>query len=93
MSAHQADQTTPIADELRQANERMTPNERVLGDALFDLVWEIHVAVETLSVLVDHDAELAPRLRPIADQLFAGLRSAVSVHAAVVVNVNQPTCH
>lgn len=93
MSAHQADQTTPVADELRQADERMTPNERALGDALLDLSEQSHAAYEQLRTLIDGDIELEPLLRPVAEQLFASGCSAVGAHAAVVARINKAVMH
>lgn len=92
MSTHQADQITPVADELRQARERMLPNERALGDALLDLAELAYVAYEQLSALIDRD-ELEPLLGPIAEQLFASGRSAVGAHAAVVARINRAVMH
>lgn len=91
--AAMTDQITPIADELRQADKRMTPNERALGQALLDLAEQNHAAIEMLSALIDSDAELAPLLWPIVDLLFAGGRSAVGVHAALVKSISQPVVH
>ena len=85
-----------ISEELRLAAEQMTPNERVLGDALLDLVGEIDDAAEFLKMLTeekasDYDAGHALVANEVMRLLFAAGYRAVCEHAAVVGGILSPT--
>lgn len=84
---------TSLANELNQADKKMTPSERALGHALLDLAGQNHAAIERLSALVGDNAELARELWPIADLLFAAGRTALGAHAVVVAKLNQSVVH
>jgi len=93
MTATHEAQREIIAEELRLAAERMSPNERALGDALLALAGQVQDAVEFLRLLTDQTANADHAL--VAGEVMKLLLEAghqgVGAHAAVIKARNRCT--
>lgn len=84
---------SPIAEELRQAAEQMTPRERMLCDALIELVNDASDVAIMLRALATHSREVEAVAMPIAELLDGCATRALGVHAAAVADANAPAVH